>query len=249
MFCPRHLPSKNVVIYELIEESYRPGPKADDDAFYLAGLIAYARHLERPGPRPLALAFVAFALACLAKATAVSFPLALVVLELWKRRAPWAPRALLEKFPFFALALLVGLVAVDVQGGGDFHGWLSGTGPGAKVVNAAALFTPLQRFALPAYGCLRYLVRFVAPLGLSAFDPYPQPGLAGRPLVLLAPLLVLALLAVALWDLRRTRVLTFGLGWFLATIVFVLQWKPVGLALTADRYSYLPLVGVYIMFA
>jgi tetratricopeptide (TPR) repeat protein len=54
---------------------------------------------------------------------------------------------------------------------------------------------------------------------------------------------VLALVALAVWDARRSRVLTFGVGWYATAILPVIQWIPVGEAIMADRYAYLSYVG------
>src|SRR5438132_6301020 len=92
--------------------------------FFLAAAIAYWLHLGGGSRRLLPLAFALFVLACLSKGMAVVFPLVMVLLDVWKRRPPLAWRAVLEKLPFVAVALLFGAIALDVQAGGDFHGWL-----------------------------------------------------------------------------------------------------------------------------
>ena len=217
--------------------------------FYLGAAIVYWRYLERGGGRRLAQAFALFVLSCLAKGTAVSFPLAMVALDLWKRRPLLERRALLEKLPFLAVALLFGAVAVDVQAGGDFHGLLS-AGPGASgVIRAALPYSTSQRVLLPLAAAMGYVWHLFVPVGMAAFHPYPSPAEAGRSPYLLAPLALAVLVALAAWDLRRSRILAFGVAWFLATVVFVLQWIPVGMALSADRYTYLPYVGLAFAWA
>lgn len=212
--------------------------------FYLAAAVAYAYHLERPTAGRLGLSFSAFVLACLAKGTAVSFPLVMLAMDLWQRRPPLERRALLEKLPFFAVALLFGLVALDVQAGGDFHGLLRAPAGQAAVLRAYLPGSWLERLALPAYGYLMYAWRLLVPAGLCAFHPYPRPGALATWPYAVAPLFLLATVALAAWDARRSRILAFGIGWYLATVLFVLQWVPVGMAIMADRYAYLPHVGL-----
>jgi tetratricopeptide (TPR) repeat protein len=167
----------------------------------------------------------------------------MVLLDYWKRRPLFEPKALLEKAPFLAVALLFGLIAMDVQAGGDFHGAFTRVDKHLKGLADTMSVTPLQRLTLPSYGYLMYAWRFFVPLHLSGFYPYPSPAEASGLLFLVAPLFLLATVGLAIWDFRRTRLLTFGIGWFLVTIAPVLQWVPVGEAIMADRYTYLSYIG------
>jgi protein O-mannosyl-transferase len=212
--------------------------------FYLTAAIVYSYHLERPGIGRLSLCFVAFLLACLAKGTAVSFPLAMLAMDLWWRRPLRARRVVVEKLPFLAVALLFGLVALDVQAGGDFHGLLRAPAGGATVLRAYLPGSWLEQVALPTYGYLMYAWRLFVPRDLCAFHPYPRPGALGSWPYAIAPLFLLATVALAVWDMRRSRILTFAVGWYLGTVGFVLQWIPVGMAIMADRYAYLPHIGL-----
>ena len=217
--------------------------------FFVAGLIAYVKHLERPAGRLLLTAFACFVLSCLSKGMAVSFPLVMVVIDFWKRRPLLERRAILEKLPFFAVALLFGLIAVDAQRGGNFHGLLQVVGPGGKVSGTLEAISPLQRLTLPTYAFMMYVWKLVVPAGLCALDPFPSAAEAARPAYQLAPLFMLAAFALAAWDARRSRIITFGVGWYTVTVALVLQWIPVGQAITADRYSYLPYIGLAFMWA
>jgi Flp pilus assembly protein TadD len=213
--------------------------------FFLAGLLVYWRYLARQNETLLALTFALFVLSCFAKGMAVTFPLVMVLLDYWHGRPLIERRAVLEKLPFLAVSVLFGLVALDVQGGGDFHGMLHPIGERATALTAPMALDPVQRLTLPTHGFMTYLARVFVPLDLCAFVPYPSTQEMKQPAYLVAPLCLLATLGLMLWDRRRTRVLTFGFGWFLATMVLVLQWVPVGGAIVADRYSYLSYVGLF----
>jgi Flp pilus assembly protein TadD len=212
-------------------------------AFFLGGAIAYWRYLDVRRWRWLGVTFLLFVLSCLSKGMAVVFPLVMALLDLWRRRPVLESRALLEKAPFFATSLLFGLIAIDVQAGGDVHGLLIRTSAHLKGLADSLPFSAWERAVLPAYGFAIYLWKLFIPTGLSAYYPYPSPAEAGGPIYLIPPVLLLAAVALVVWDFRRTRVLTFGLGWFLVTIAPVLQWIPVGDAIVADRYTYLSYVG------
>jgi len=213
-------------------------------AFFLGAAITYWQYLTTRKRLWLGITLALFVLSCLAKGMAVVFPVIMVLMDLWyRRRSPLGTSSLLEKAPFFAVALLFGLVAVNVQGIGDFHGLLIRTDYHLKGLADQLPLTPIERVVLPAYGFMSYLWRLFLPLGLSAFYPYPSAAEAGNIRYLAGPICLLAAAALAVWDVRRTRIITFGLGWFVVTIAPVLQWIPVGEAMVADRYAYLSYVG------
>jgi protein O-mannosyl-transferase len=212
--------------------------------FFLLAAIAYERYLTRRRWPWLVLTFGLFTLSCLAKAMAVSFPLVMILIDGWKRRSPFTARAALEKAPFAAVALLVGLIALDVQGGGTFHGLFTRADTHLKGMADSLDLTAAQRWLLPLYGNLMYLVRFFVPVGQSPFYPYPSPTAPLGPAELFAPVVFLAIVGAAIVSRRRAPWLTLGLGWYLVTVALVLQWVPVGEAVMADRYTYLPYVGL-----
>ncbi len=211
--------------------------------FFLGGLITYWRYLEKRSWPWLAATFALFVLSCLSKGMAVVFPLVLVLLDYWKRRPVVEPRALLEKAPFLAVSLLFGLIAMDAEAGRDFHGLLAIVDRQLKATMNTASFTPYLRVALPAYGNLMYVWRFVAPVGLCPYYPYPTAAEASSPTYALSILFFVGLIALTVWSVRRSRPLAFGLGWYLLVILPVLQWIPVGASTMADRMTYLAYVG------
>lgn len=210
--------------------------------FFLAGAIAYQRYLERRTMPWLAGAFALFVLSCLSKGMAVVFPLVMVLQDVWERRRVIETRSLLEKAPFFLVAFVFGRIALDVQGGGDLHGLLTRTTVHLKGIADTLPYATWERILLPTYGFAGYLVKLFVPVEQSAFYPYPAPGTLG-PVHAAAALVFVGVLALIVWDFRRTRLFTFGLGWYLVTILPVLQWLPVGEAIMAERYTYLSYVG------
>ena len=210
--------------------------------FFLAGAIAYHRYLERRALAWLGGALALFVLSCLSKGMAVVFPLVMVLMDIWERRRVLETRSILEKVPFLAVALVFGRIAMDVQGGGNLNGLLTRTTVHLKGIADMLPYTALERIVLPTYGFAAYLIKLFVPVRLSAFYPYPPPEALGI-VHFMAPLVFLTVLALIVWDFRRTRILTFGLGWYLVTILPVLQWIPVGEAIMADRYTYLSYVG------
>jgi len=216
--------------------------------FFLSAAIAYWKYLETRRRAWIAVTFGLFLLSCFSKAVAVVFPAVMVLLDYWKRRNILERRALLEKAPFLAASVLFGLIAVDVQAGGDLHGILKPVGERMRALPATNPFPLLQRVAFPAYGHLQYLVKLFVPLRLSAFYRYPASvAESSRPEYAAGIVVLLATVAVFLVSVRRWRIVAFGLGWYFATLLPVMQWLPVGEAIMADRYTYLPYFGLFLI--
>ena len=198
--------------------------------FYLAACVSYLGWARASRPWAYAATLLFFLLSLLSKGMAVTLPLALVAIDFYLKR-PWR---IVEKIPFLALSVVFGIMAVVAQrssgaiGGGLEHPWI-------------------ERLLVASYGLLFYLVKAVAPVGLSAFYPYPS----GRwPMTLwVAPLLVLLLGLLVLRSLRHGRGIAFGAIVYLVSLLPVLQLVPVGEAIVADRYTYLPYAGVGLILA
>lgn len=187
--------------------------------FYLLALLAYLR--GREGWRRTALVFGLFLLALLAKASAVTLPLALLALD-WKEGRPLDRRNLLEKAGLLAVAGLFTVIAAAAQA--DRGSPLPGN--------------PVKLLSF-------YLLHSAWPLGLSALYPYKEAlaELASSHLRYVLPALAFAG-ALALEVRRNTRLAAFGLLFFLVNILPFAVVIPIGPALAADRYLYLPLLGL-----
>lgn len=197
--------------------------------FWLAAAVCYAEHARRPRWHLLLAAFLLFALSVLAKAQAVSLVPVLFLID-WHLRRRWDARALLEKIPFVALALWAGLRAIAAQ-------------QAFASVQDFALYAFWQRLLFAAHGLFSYVVKFFVPYGLSAFHGYPPTGEEPWARYAVEALAVLAI-ALAAWRLRKEGALAFGLLFFLLTVALVLQLLPVGGAVVAERYTYLPYIGL-----
>ncbi len=199
--------------------------------FYLGALIAYLAY--RRGRRShYWICLLLFAAALLAKPMAMSLPLLLLVIDLFQRRKP--DRGLwLEKIPLGALAvaaLVVNLIAQTPDRRMPFH--------------------LLQRFFVVGYNVFFYPFKTLLPFRLSAFYPFPLP-LRTVPVEFILPTLAAAAGLFLLWRYgRRDRRIMFGCLWYLAALFPVSQVFPLaGLAVVADRYAYLPSLGLFYLAA
>ncbi|MEE2678652.1 MAG: tetratricopeptide repeat protein [Myxococcota bacterium] len=211
--------------------------------FGLLAIGAYERFARRPQRRWPWAATALLALSLLSKPMLVTLPFALLLLDYWPlRRWPGEPpgRLLLEKLPLFALSLGACLVTWKVQ-----------NASGAML--AGDPLDVLQRLANAVLGYSAYLGRTLWPQDLVALYPHPYlPASGGIPpsgARLLGSALVLVAISAAVWRLRRQRYLPVGWLWFLGTLVPVIGIVQVGEQSFADRYGYVPQLGLSIMAA
>lgn len=191
----------------------------------------------------LALTLGLLVLSCLSKAMAVVFPLLYLLVDYWESRnmtfGVW-----LEKLPFFALSLLFGLIALAVQKGQNFHGWFEILEV-KNAVTTAAVFTSFQKICYASYGWAQYCWRLFWPFGLCTYYPYPTHTAGAALPYVAAPAFLVAYLGVAVWAWHTAKkALFFGLAFAFVSVVLVLQFISVGSVIMADRYTYLPYVGL-----
>jgi tetratricopeptide (TPR) repeat protein len=213
--------------------------------FFLLSLLTWLHFSQARKPGWYVASLLLFILACLSKAMAVSLVPVLFLLDWWNGRSLRSAGVWMEKLPFIAAAVLFGLMAMDVQAGGNFHGWLSNV-EGAKDA-IASTFSLTQRAQFAGYGMIQYLIRFFAPFGLSPFYPYPDQSLlgGGLPASFAAYSAVfLAVAGVAVWSLKKSMLGLWSLAFYFFTVILVSQIISVGVVVMADRYTYVPYIGL-----
>ncbi|MBI5440977.1 MAG: tetratricopeptide repeat protein [Deltaproteobacteria bacterium] len=208
--------------------------------FLLLTLLAYARYARRPAAGSYLLALGLFAVGLMAKPMLVTLPVLLLLLDYWPlgrfgegaarpSRGMW--RLLGEKVPFLLLSLLSSAVTIYAQRAGGAVNTLEVRPPGLRVQNA-----------LVAYA--KYLGSTLFPRDLAIYYPFPVSiGLTES----LGALLLLAAISAAAYRLRARRpYLAVGWAWFLVTLLPVIGLLQVGSQARADRYTYIPLIGVFV---
>jgi protein O-mannosyl-transferase len=208
--------------------------------FFLLSLISYhfyLRPLTPSPPRPLfyyALVTLFFLLSGLSKSAATVLPLVLFLMDyLYRRKISWM--LFLEKIPLLAIALIFGILALKSQG---------------TAIQDVPFFTVWQKILLVNYSFWRYVFMTFIPVGLSAYHPYPEhPGGVLPMIYYIAPLFTIILIASCIYSIRYGRYFVFACLFFFITIALVLQALPVGGASIAERYSYIPHVGVFLILS
>jgi Tfp pilus assembly protein PilF len=207
--------------------------------FGLLSTWAYARYTRQPRAAAYAASLLLFAAALMAKPMLVTLPFLFLLLDHWPLERRASRRLWLEKLPFFALSLLVCGVTYAMQ-----------RSSGMMDV-AQAIPLPL-RVANATVAYVAYLGDAIWPSGLTFLRPHPYlPETGGVPLPawqIAAAALALAALSLAAITSRR-RYLQVGWLWYLGTLVPVIGLVQVGPQGRADRYTYLALVGLFIIAA
>jgi hypothetical protein len=198
--------------------------------FWILTIWLYLDYVDRPGPRRYLLALAAFCLGLMSKQMLVTLPFVLLLLDYWPLKRQKTGSLVIEKAPFLALSALVSLVTYNVQRA-------AGTVTGFD-------FSPLATRAENAViSYVAYLGQFFWPTGLAVFYPYP-------PLLPAWQVVGSALILAAISALALLRpYLAVGWFWYLGTLVPVIGLVQVGLQARADRYTYVPMIGLSIMLA
>jgi tetratricopeptide (TPR) repeat protein len=201
--------------------------------FWFLTLWLYVRYAERPGTgRYLAVA-LGFCLGSMAKPMMVTLPFVLLLLDYWPlaRFGQRGRKAIGEKLPLLGLA--VGAAAIAYL---------------AQQHAASVNLVPLQaRLANAIHSYALYILQTFWPARLAVFYPYPR-DFAFAFLPLLSETVLLAVVTTGVIVLRRRApYLWMGWGWFVVTLVPVIGLVQVGDQAHADRYMYIPMVGLFVM--
>jgi protein O-mannosyl-transferase len=207
--------------------------------FYMAACIAYVYYVRAADNAKKWMWYGAvillFVCSLLSKPVAVSLPLTLLLIDYFEGRK-FNLRLLLEKLPHFAIAIGFGIRSVlDQKQFGSLN-------------TQNVTYNFIERIALGTYALITYLWKAVIPVGLSNFYPYPEKiGGAISWVYYIYPVAVITIIFVIWMFARRNKVIVFGSLFFLVNIVLLLQFIPVGGAILADRYTYIPYLGLFFM--
>src|SRR5262245_12799040 len=212
--------------------------------FWMLATWAYVRFVEAPGAGRYLLVIAAFAVGLTAKPMLVTLPFTLLLLDVWPL-SRWKPGEsgggplpwplLREKVPLFALSIASSVVTILAQRSGRAVATLDTFPFAVRLENALVSYAT-------------YLWKTIWPSGLSVFYIHPEQGLAPWQVGLSA--LVVAAVTLATFRARSRRpFLLVGWLWYVGTLVPVIGLVQVGSQAMANRYTYVPLVGLFLMAA
>ena len=201
-------------------------------AFYLGALCLYTRYVAE-GMKNNKLVLIAFGLfffSLLSKIQAVAFPLTMLAVDYYFKR-PLNFKLILEKMPFFFLSLFFGILGIYT---------LSHQG---SLADDTTQYNFFDRLLIGGYSWVVYLIKAVVPYKMVALYPYPK-YLTWHFYV--APFIGLGTVAAAFWAYKKEMTgIVFGFLVFFFNVVFMLQILGAGQGFIADRFTYIPYLGLF----
>jgi protein O-mannosyl-transferase len=209
--------------------------------FALLALLSYSKFVKAHCRRSFWFTLIFFALGLMAKPMLVTLPFVMLLLDYWPLQrfhdlqVPAARRLVLEKWPFFLLAILSCIVT-----------FLAQRGTAVASLELVPLSFRLENVPVAYAG---YLAKIFWPADLAVIYPMPV-NFQLPPFAVAVAAAVLIVISSAVWMARsRSSYLLVGWLWFLGTLVPVIGLVQVGAQALADRYTYLPAIGLFIMVA
>jgi Flp pilus assembly protein TadD len=208
--------------------------------FWLLTMWAYYFYTREPKPRRYAWVVLCFALGLMSKPMLVTLPCVLLLVDVWplrravvgeSSRATWL-RLVYEKLPLFALAAASSVITYLVQR----------TAGAVESLNVLPLSVRTAN-AILAYWS--YTDKLAWPTGLALLYPYPKSLYVGTVVTVLVALIAVSIAVVR--TVPRRPYLLVGWLWFLGTLVPVIGIVQVGTQPIADRYTYVPSIGLFVM--
>jgi len=219
--------------------------------FWMLSLLAYWRYARQPSARRFAAVLVLFTLGLLSKPMVVTLPLILLLLDVWPlHRLPvFTPASfvsaggvqlqkvsrthvLLEKLPLVILSIAAGMMTVHAQS----HALVSVRG------------LPIQiRLINSVLSYVQYLKKTAWPVNLAIYYPFHRHFFLNE--IIAAAFLLLAVTFIAVMVARTFPYILTGWLWYLVTLVPVIGVLQVGSQSYADRYTYIPTIGIYLIVA
>ena len=197
--------------------------------FFLWALYIYIRSKINPKKLDILWISILMILSCLSKIQAVALPLTMLAVDYYMDK-DLSFKNILTKVHYFIISLITGIVGIrflTLQGSID-------------TVDQYSFF---QRLFIGAYSFIVYCVKLIVPYELSPLYPYPKT----LPWYIYASMIALPIILFVLWKAHKMgkKHIVFGLGVFIFNIIFLLQILGAGQGFLADRFSYIPYLGLF----
>ena len=208
--------------------------------FWLLTMGVYAYYAASPSLKRYIWVVIAFILGLMAKPMLVTLPVVLLLLDYWPLRRFQGNtfiagrRLILEKIPLLFLSAIVSAITIYSQGSTGAMKALGSIGLTDRMANAVI-----------SYGA--YAAKMLWPMNLACL--YPYPAFFPISIMLLSTIFLGAVSFLSFRYIRTAPYLAVGWFWFLGTLVPVIGMIQVGSQAMADRYTYIPLIGLFIVIA
>jgi len=203
--------------------------------FWLLTMAAYIRYAKRPSVGRYILLFLVFGLCIMTKPIVVTLPLALLLLDYWPLcRVKWK-RLIIEKIPLLVLSAILSVITFVVQRQGGAVATLEKIPLDARISNMFISY-------------MRYIGKMVWPSQLAVFYP-PLPENLPNIIATTCALLFVIVLIFCIYIIPRRKHITTGWLWYIGTLVPMIGLVQAGAQSMANRYMYIPILGLLIIVA
>ncbi|MBK8847209.1 MAG: tetratricopeptide repeat protein [Bacteroidetes bacterium] len=203
--------------------------------FFFAACISYINYLNAGSiARQYLLTCIFFLLAVMSKAMAVSFVPIMVLLDIYYTRKPDI-KMILDKVFFVALSIVFGLISVQASAS-------------EGSIDTTNKYSFVDRIFFASHNLMMYAVKSIIPFMQSSFYPYPvkdEGGIAAY--YYIAALFPVVLAFLFFYFYKKEKLISFSIGFFVATLALVLMLIPVGPTIFSERYTYISSVAVYLV--
>ena len=203
--------------------------------FFLQAAIFYLLCKEKNKRVYYCLSLAVFILSLLSKAMTVTLPVVLCLCDYLAKRT-FDRKTILEKIPFFTVSGIFVIINLSIHKSAD-------------AIDSLRLLSPIDNLLIACRSVILYLTKALLPINLSAYYPYPKAIGILMPEFFFSFILFLILAVAVYYSRRYTRKVIFGTLFFLVTLLPVLKLIPFGGggAAMADRYMYIPSIGLFYM--
>jgi tetratricopeptide (TPR) repeat protein len=200
-------------------------------AFFMGAALLYLQEKKS------AWIYVLFVLSLLTKPSAIVFPFVLLLFD-WYKTGKLEQKQLIQKLPLVAIAVIFAVVSVLARNNS------------AEVSQLSADYSFVDRIFFAFYGMAYYGVKLFAPFNLSAIHYFPEKVSGALPtMYYLAPILSGIAILAAVYFKNHRKAIIFGLAFYVINLALVVQLIPFGRAVVAERYAYMPYIGLFFLIA
>lgn len=200
--------------------------------FFLMAILFYFQYKRSNKSWQLILVYFMFIFSLLSKSSAVTLPLVFILIDVFSFNENWKNN-FKRYIPFFLISISFGLVNLVSQSSGKF-------------ISTSHNYPLVEKIGILGYGIFHYVASFIFPGNLSVFYSYPK-NLGSIAIIGIITLLLLIVIIYFMIKLKKSHAI-FSISFFLVNIFLVLQIIPFGDAITADRYMYIPIIGLSLLF-
>jgi len=172
----------------------------------------------------------------LSKSMAVTLPVIMIIIDYYYNRKIISFKCIAEKIPFLILSIIIGIVTIYAQKSGNAISDLSGS------------YSYINRIFLISYSVSYYIIQLIFPFNLSVLHYYPEVKNNFLPVeYYLSLLFILLIIWLIIKSGKHRKFVIFGFLFFIISILPILQIVPVGQAIVAERYTYIPFIGLFLI--